>query len=138
MTSNLRKNGIRLFRNFKNTVCDINHPNIHQENLNNHIFLHNLTSSIGWCVICLYLKKKIWPNFVVRVWSKKCFPRMIKLFIFMGYTLGIIKIWLENLTYLLNFAHLTKCMKKMFNSSNKNKLHSTLTWEFNLTSTDSV
>jgi hypothetical protein len=28
------ENGIRLFRNLTNTVFDINHPNIHQKNLN--------------------------------------------------------------------------------------------------------
>jgi hypothetical protein len=42
MTSISRKNGhengIKLFRNLKNTVFDINHPNMHQKYLKTRIF----------------------------------------------------------------------------------------------------
>ena len=77
---NRHENGIKLFRNLKNTVFDINHPNIHQKCLKKHIFLLSSTRSINWCVFDHFRKKKFFDLF----WPKgDPLPRKLtKFFIF--------------------------------------------------------
>jgi hypothetical protein len=54
---------IRLFSNLKNTVFDINYPNIHPESLKKHIFLLSLTRSIDRLLRDLTLFGKNFFNF---------------------------------------------------------------------------
>ena len=68
LTSITSKNGldnwIKLYRNLKNPILDVNHSNMNQKHIKNHTFLLSSTRSIDWCVIWLYLKKKIFWLFL--------------------------------------------------------------------------